>query len=222
MFRFAGAIALIRREQGRALEIVPAVEQLADELPAIRAIRAAAAALCVEADARPSPGTLREFSAQTSPTCHATGSFALAMSTAALACAALGDRAAGRRLRDLLVGFADWTVMVGPEMGWAGSISHYLGVLSRTLGEHDDAVTILEHALATHDRMESPTVGRAHERGARLGSSTDDDPDAGGGARAARARSSPPSSAWRVSRSKRRRSFGNERPSRAAAVTDPR
>lgn len=68
------------------------------------------------------------------------------------ACVAVGDVDAAVLLRDQLAPFAQRCAVDGIGAAWLGSTARYLGMLSHLLGDHDDAVSQLEHALDVHRR----------------------------------------------------------------------
>lgn len=68
------------------------------------------------------------------------------------ACAAVGDLDAAGVLRDELAPFAQRCAVDGIGAAWLGSTARYLGMLSHLLGDHDEAVIHLEHALDVHRR----------------------------------------------------------------------
>lgn len=70
----------------------------------------------------------------------------------ALATVHLADRARAEQLYGLLSPYADFNTP--DEMSFfAGSVSHFLGLLAASLGRDEKAVEHLEHALAVHERM---------------------------------------------------------------------
>jgi class 3 adenylate cyclase len=67
-------------------------------------------------------------------------------------CAYVGDRARAATLYELLRPFGSLNVVVGPVVP-IGAASRYLALLAATMGEHDRAVGLFEHALEMNARM---------------------------------------------------------------------
>jgi len=73
----------------------------------------------------------------------------------------LDDRHRSRALYDLLLPYSD--LIAGTPALWLGSVSHYLGLLTATLGRFDEADIRFATAEATHARIGAP-VWLAHTR----------------------------------------------------------
>ena len=70
-------------------------------------------------------------------------------------CTFLEDKARAATLYQLLLPYAERTVVVGNAVACYGAVSRYLGALTTTLGRWDEAVQHFEDALAMNARMEA-------------------------------------------------------------------
>jgi DNA-binding CsgD family transcriptional regulator len=70
-------------------------------------------------------------------------------------CTFLGDMARAAPLYQLLLPYAERTVVIGSAVACYGAMSRYLGALATTMGHWDTAAQHFEHALAMNARMEA-------------------------------------------------------------------
>jgi DNA-binding CsgD family transcriptional regulator len=70
-------------------------------------------------------------------------------------CTFLGDTARAATLYQLLLPYAERTVVIGNAVACYGAMSRYLGMLATTMGHWDTAVQHFEHALAMNAHMEA-------------------------------------------------------------------
>ena len=80
-------------------------------------------------------------------------SWLAALSVGAEAAVGTGERGAAGTLEELLAPYADRNAVVDWAMACLGSVHRYLGLLSSTLGRHDEAVERLERAVEENARM---------------------------------------------------------------------
>jgi len=78
-------------------------------------------------------------------------------------CATLGDASRAGDLYEMLTPYRDNNVVVGGGLACLGSVSRPLGRLAATLGRWDDAIALMESALALHERMGAKPMA-AHTR----------------------------------------------------------
>jgi DNA-binding CsgD family transcriptional regulator/tetratricopeptide (TPR) repeat protein len=152
---YAIQLMIIRRELGGLDELVPLARQWVDERPQVPAWRAALAALLCEvgryADAR------RELE-RLSPIEHAMpwdGQWLPGIASIAWACAAVGDEERAKIAYDMLLPYADRTVICAIFAVSFGPVSHYLGLLARTLGRHEQARRHFIDSLEASERAGS-------------------------------------------------------------------
>jgi len=155
----AGATELaLRRYQGRLLEVVDFLNQLADDTRDVRyapSLAFARAFMYAELDDLESAATLFDE-------IWAGGGIALipydqswlsTLNMLATLAAALERRDAAEALYRTLAPWPDRVVLIG---NGAGSVSHTLGLLAMTLGRFDAAAAHLAEARRTHERIDAP------------------------------------------------------------------
>ncbi len=151
---FAIQRALLLRHLGRVEEIVTEVRRLSDRYPAIRAWRAALAALygelgrTEEARAAFEPLAATDF-ADLPRDAQWTSGLALLSE----ACARIGDGGRAPLLYDLLSPYDGTTVVTGRAAACYGPVARYLGLLAATMGRAGTAVGHLEDGLDLATRM---------------------------------------------------------------------
>jgi DNA-binding SARP family transcriptional activator/tetratricopeptide (TPR) repeat protein len=79
-----------------------------------------------------------------------------AAALAAEACALLGDGRLARRLYELLLPRDGLCILGGRGVYFRGAVARYLGLLAMTLGDREDAVRHLDHAVQTNTKAEAP------------------------------------------------------------------
>ncbi|MDP2710250.1 MAG: AAA family ATPase [Solirubrobacteraceae bacterium] len=150
---------LVRRTQGRHLDLEPLVRRNADRLPAMRRWRCGLALVLAELG--------REDEARRELERLAAADFAdiprdalwlVAMSLLAELCTVLGDVPRARRLYELLAPYEGRNV-VSMGAAYLGPVARYLGQLAMTTGEDERALGHLETARSAAERMGArPTV----------------------------------------------------------------
>jgi class 3 adenylate cyclase/tetratricopeptide (TPR) repeat protein len=151
---YALQMSVLRRHQGRVEEMIPAVREMAQRYPAIRAWRLALVSFL--ADAGRLEETRTEFerlAAHDFDDIPLDAQWLTAMTRIADACAHLGDAQRAALLYEKLAPFADYAVVAGRAASMNGPVSSYLGRLATTLGRVDDAIRHLEHGLELGRRM---------------------------------------------------------------------
>ncbi|HEX8157276.1 MAG TPA: AAA family ATPase [Solirubrobacteraceae bacterium] len=150
---------LVRRTQGRHLDLEPLVRKAADCLPAMCQWRCSLALVLGELG--------RKDEARRELEHLAAGDFEdvprdllwmVSLSLLAELCALLGDPKCARRLYELMVPYEGRNV-VAIGAGYFGPVARYLGLLAMTSGEDERALGHLETARAAAERMGArPTV----------------------------------------------------------------
>jgi DNA-binding CsgD family transcriptional regulator len=146
----------VRREQGRLKELEPAVRYFVQQHTTAAAWRPALALIYSEL------GRTREARMEFE---HLARYDFIDLSRDALwmasmtyltdVCTFLGDMARAATLYQLLLPYAERTVVIGSAVACYGAMSRYLGALATTMGHWDTAAQHFEHALAINARMEA-------------------------------------------------------------------
>jgi class 3 adenylate cyclase len=151
---YALQLAVMRRHQGRMDEMVPAVREMAERYPAIRAWRLALVSFLADSgrleEARVEFERLAAHDFEDVPP---DAQWLTAVTRIADACAHLGDTERAAILYEKLLPFADHAVVAGRAAAMNGTTSSYLGRLALTLGRVDDAIAHLERGLDLAMRM---------------------------------------------------------------------
>lgn len=152
-FQAAHALAF-DRTRGRLTSAETIARPLVEALPTIAGIRLGLAALYADL------GRSDEAAAYFASSAAADfadvprdNNWLLTTSLAAEIAAHLGDTRAAALLFDRLAPFADRHAVAASGWTSLGSIARPLGLLAATLGRNDDAVVLLERALAAHQQM---------------------------------------------------------------------
>jgi predicted ATPase len=147
-------LAVLRRHQGRVEEMIPAVRQMAERYPAIRAWRLALVSFL--ADTGRVEDTRAEFerlAAHDFEDIPLDLQWLTALTRIADACAHLGDTERAAILHEKLRPFAGQAVVAGRGAAVNGPVSLYLGRLALTTSRADEAVRHLEEGLELATRM---------------------------------------------------------------------
>jgi hypothetical protein len=150
---------LVRRTQGRHLDLEPLVRKNADRLPAMRRWRCGLALVLAELGREDEARReLQYLAAADFEDVPRDALWLVAMSLLAELCALLGDRKRARRLYELLVPYEGRNV-VSMGAAYLGPVARYLGLLAMTSGEDERALGHLETARSAAERMGArPTV----------------------------------------------------------------
>jgi AAA ATPase-like protein len=150
---------LVRRTQGRHLDLEPLVRKNADRLPAMRRWRCGLALVLAELGREDEARReLEHLAAADFEDVPRDALWLVAMSLLAELCTLLDDRPRARRLYELLVPYEGRNVV---SMGavYLGPVARYLGLLAMTMGEDERALGHLETARSAAERMGArPTV----------------------------------------------------------------
>lgn len=150
---YGAQVMSIRWMQGRFGEVVPLIEQAAEDNPAVPGFRAALALAVSDVDADRASALLDTELA---------GGFDVRLEAATLAAmvmwadaaARIGHRDAAAFLRDWL---APWSGQFATtHITLQGAVAHAVGDLERLLGRLDEADASFEQALAVHERLQAP------------------------------------------------------------------
>jgi hypothetical protein len=150
---------LVRRTQGRHLDLEPLVRKNADRLPAMRRWRCGLALVLAELGREDEARReLEHLAAADFEDVPRDALWLVSMSLLAELCALLDDRPRARRLYELLVPYEGRNV-VSMGAAYLGPVARYLGLLAMTIGEDERALGHLETARAAAERMGArPTV----------------------------------------------------------------
>ncbi|MGH2991025.1 MAG: adenylate/guanylate cyclase domain-containing protein, partial [Solirubrobacterales bacterium] len=151
---YALQLSVIRRHRGRVEESIPAVREVAERYPAIRAWRLALVSLLAEtgqlADARAEFELLATHDFEDIPL---DTQWLPAMARISDACAHLGDARRAEILYEKLLPFAGQAIVAGRAAALDAPVSAYLGRLALAMGRHEDAIGHLEDSLEMSARM---------------------------------------------------------------------
>ena len=150
---------LVRRTQGRHLDLEPLVRKNADRLPAMRRWRCGLALVLAELGREDEARReLEQLAAADFEDIPRDALWLVSMSLLAELCALLDDRPRARRLYDLLVPYEGRNV-VSMGAAYLGPVARYLGMLAMTMREDERALGHLETARSAAERMGArPTV----------------------------------------------------------------
>lgn len=144
---------LVRRTQGRHLDLEPLVRRNADRLPAMRRWRCGLALVLAELGREDEARReLEQLAAADFEDVPRDALWLVATSLLAELCALLGDRVRARRLYELLVPYEGRNV-VSMGAAYLGPVARYLGLLAMTFGEDERALGHLETARSAAERM---------------------------------------------------------------------
>jgi tetratricopeptide (TPR) repeat protein len=150
---------LVRRTQGRHLDLEPLVRKNADRLPAMRRWRCGLALVLAELGREDEARReLEQLAAAGFDDIPRDALWLVALSLLAELCTLLDDRPRARRLYELLVPYEGRNV-VSLGAAYLGPVARYLGMLAMTTGEAERALGHLETARSAAERMGArPTV----------------------------------------------------------------
>jgi class 3 adenylate cyclase/tetratricopeptide (TPR) repeat protein len=153
---YATQLGNVRHHQGRLHEMIPLIEQILSETPALRVYRA----VLVLAKAR---AGLVDVARQMLDEDRADGfqmpkdlAWSFAMGSWIDAAAVLGSVEAAPYLRALIVPYHDQIIWLG--VGFEPALCHYLGQLDHLERRYDDAERWFTEALELHQRVHSPIL----------------------------------------------------------------
>ena len=146
----------LRREQGRLRELEPAVRYFVQQHTTAAAWRPGLALIYSELGRTREARTEFEYLARHDFTDLPRDALWMASMTYLTdVCTFLGDTARAATLYQLLLPYAERTVVIGNAVACYGAMSRYLGALATTMGHWDTAAQHFEDALAMNARMEA-------------------------------------------------------------------
>ncbi|MGH2600988.1 MAG: LuxR C-terminal-related transcriptional regulator, partial [Dehalococcoidia bacterium] len=155
---FAIQLFALRRDQGRLAELAALATGLVARLPAVAVVRSALALLYAELgradDARQE---FERLAADDFAGIPRDETWLVTLSNLAEVCTALGDTTRAATLIELLRPHAEHCIAVGMGIGFAGAVSHYLGLLTVTLGRWEESDRYFAGALVLERRMGART-----------------------------------------------------------------
>jgi len=147
-------LSVLRRHQGRVEEVIPAVREVSERYPAIRAWRLALVSLLAEAgrfeEAR---AEFERVAAHNFEDIPLDAQWMPAMARIADACARLGDAERAEILYEKLLPFAGRAIVAGRAAALDGPVSMHLGRLALAMSRPEDAIRHLEDSLELAARM---------------------------------------------------------------------
>jgi tetratricopeptide (TPR) repeat protein len=151
---YATQMFLLRREQGRLAELEGAHRGMVEQYPDIPAWRAGLAMLYRETDRRDEARReLDRLAAHDFRDLPRDLFWLIGIALSSDVASWLGDERRAALLYDLLLPYADRTIVTGRAVVCAGSASQYLGALAATMGRCDEAEAHFERALAMNARL---------------------------------------------------------------------
>ena len=151
---YALQMAVLRRHQGRMEEIIPAVREMAERYPALRAWRLALVSFLADAGrGEEMRAEYERLAARDFDDIPLDGQWLTAVTRISDACAQLRDAERAAILYEKLLPFADLAVVAGRAASLNGPVALYLGRLALVLGRAGDAVSHLENAVEMATRM---------------------------------------------------------------------
>jgi tetratricopeptide (TPR) repeat protein len=153
----------LHREQGRLPALLPSVQRLVAQYPAVPAWRSALAMIyCDLGQVEAARGEFARLAAQDFRDLPYIHSWLMNISMLAEVCACLSDRLHAVTLYDLLLPYATHNAVIGGDaVGCHGAVARLLGLLAATLQRWEPAVQHFEAALSMHQRMGArPFVAR--------------------------------------------------------------
>jgi tetratricopeptide (TPR) repeat protein len=151
------------REQGRLPALLPAVQRLVAQYPAVPAWRSALALIyCDLEQAEAARGEFARLAAQDFRDLPYINSWLMNIAMLAEVCACLNDSLHAVTLYDLLLPYATHNVVIGGDaVGCHGAVARLLGLLATTLQRWELAVQHFAAALSMHQRLGArPFVAR--------------------------------------------------------------
>lgn len=146
----------LRREQGRLRELEPSVRYFVQQHTAAAAWRPGLALIYSELGRTREARTEFEYLARHDFTDLPRDALWMASMTYLTdVCTFLGDTARATILYQLLLPYAERTVVIGNAVACYGAMSRYLGALATTMADWDTAAQHFEDALAMNARMEA-------------------------------------------------------------------
>jgi len=146
----------IRREQGRLREVAPFVQHFVVERGAGAAWRPGLAVIYADLEQREdAAAAFQRLAADGFQSIPRDSLWQASLCYLVDVCDYLGDAEHAATLYDMLLPYADLTVMLGNATVCLGATSRFLGQLAATMARWQDSEAHFEHALALNGRMEA-------------------------------------------------------------------
>jgi DNA-binding SARP family transcriptional activator/tetratricopeptide (TPR) repeat protein len=156
---FAGQLCTLRIEQGRADEVLGDARSFADGFPQVVAWRAGLSVILAELghfeDAR---AEMSRVVGQGLGTLRRDQEWLFTMGALAETCALLADASTAADIYELLSPFAERAIVLGEGYVLWCSAQKSLGILARTIGDHEEACRHLVRALEIHRAFAAPPL----------------------------------------------------------------
>ena len=158
---FVSQAALIWRENGRTMDLIPLIEAI----PKSESTSRIAPALLLLAHAElgntePARALLAEVARDDYADLYRTYARGVALAMAAEACWHLGDAEQARALVTHLRPYGGQLIVIPPCAAAFGAADYFLGLLADTYGDRDTAIARLEAAIALTRRVRAPLLER--------------------------------------------------------------
>jgi DNA-binding SARP family transcriptional activator/tetratricopeptide (TPR) repeat protein len=147
-------LLLLRKEQGRLVELEETIRGFVREFPLIYAWRVGLAWIhMVTGDEEAARWEFEQLAVKDFTHIPRDVAWLATVAAAAEVCALLGDERRAVMLYELLLPFAQHCVVAGRGFGCLGSVACYLGQLAATMGNTEAACRHFELALETNERI---------------------------------------------------------------------
>ncbi|MGH9035097.1 MAG: ATP-binding protein, partial [Acidimicrobiia bacterium] len=151
-------LSLLRFEQGRSAEIDETVRQAVERTPTTVGVKVIYGSLLVEMDRLQDAGDIFDEMAAAGFVAPSNNVMWLrTVAECAFLCARLGKAASAPMLRSILEPYANQLVAITQGGAVTGSVTYYLGLLSTTTGNWQEAEGCFAAAAATHERIGAAT-----------------------------------------------------------------
>ena len=153
---YATQLGNVRHHQGRLHELIPLIEQVLAETPALRVYRAVLVLAKVRAGLDAEARVMLDEDRADGFQMPKDLAWSFAMGSWIDAAAVLGSVEAAPYLRAQIVPYHDQ--IIWPGVGFEPALCHYLGRLDNLEGRYDDAERWFTEALEIHHRVRSPIL----------------------------------------------------------------
>jgi tetratricopeptide (TPR) repeat protein len=144
----------LRREQGRLHELDDTISELSSAYPTLPVWRCALALTRLQQGrTEEAREEVEHLTGQGLRDLPADGNWLIAVTLLADVAVGLADVERAAELRTLLRSHEKRVVVVAQGASCRGAVAHYLGLLSATCGEHEQAVAFLRRAVGLHDAL---------------------------------------------------------------------
>jgi tetratricopeptide (TPR) repeat protein len=151
---FGTHLAIIRWEQDRSEEILPAVDDFIERYPTVDAWKCVK--LFLHCDLSRSDEIAHEFNHLARAdfsSIQSNSTLTVSLCLLAEICSCLNDKKRARTLYEMLYPQRRQFAIIGFSTAFFGSVEHRLGMLSATLNRHEEAAGHFQRALAGHEKI---------------------------------------------------------------------